>query len=183
MAVTHWSRKDSRDIILRTDNQNVLRWAESARARAPASDRLLRALNFFCLTHLVDILPVCVRWAITISPMDYPGCLNGAWRNGLCGRIWPAPTQPHNSGAIWPCRIEQLLWRQKSPTHSRAWRMCSISCEPTIIGCANGDQSVIRMMESSGTGAPPSSVAKCWEARRTTCSCANPLMDSPSSRA
>ena len=57
----HWPGKNGWDIILSTDNQKVLGWAESIRARAPASGRLLRALNFFCLAYQVGILPTSVR--------------------------------------------------------------------------------------------------------------------------
>ena len=61
LAAMHWSGRNGRCVILCTDNQNVMRWAESARARAPAAAHLLRALNFFGLTYQVDTLPAYVR--------------------------------------------------------------------------------------------------------------------------
>ena len=55
------SGRGIRNIILRADDRNVLRWAESDRPSAPASGRLIRALNFFFSAHHVDIITVYVR--------------------------------------------------------------------------------------------------------------------------
>ena len=50
-----------RDILLCTDNRNVLRRAEPAKSNAPTENRVLRALNLFCLHYQVDVIPVYVR--------------------------------------------------------------------------------------------------------------------------
>ena len=61
MAIMTWAQLGARNIVLCTDNMNVLRWVEHARPHSPISNRILRALNAFCLLHGVDVLPVYVR--------------------------------------------------------------------------------------------------------------------------
>ena len=60
LAVAFWSRGGARNVVLCTDNQNVLSWVEQAKSHSPVANRILRAINFFCLDTLVGILPVYV---------------------------------------------------------------------------------------------------------------------------
>ena len=61
MAITSRAAGGARNIALRTDDQNVLSWAEHARSHSTASNRVLEALNMFCLQNEVGAFPAYVR--------------------------------------------------------------------------------------------------------------------------
>ena len=61
MAIFYWSLMGKRNILLCTDNQNVLSCVEAAKSQAPSANRVIRALNLFCLRYQVEVLRVYVR--------------------------------------------------------------------------------------------------------------------------
>ena len=63
MAIFSWAGEGGRNVTLRTDNQNVLRWIEHARPQYPVAGRILRALNVYCVQNGFGVFPVYVRSA------------------------------------------------------------------------------------------------------------------------
>ena len=61
MAVAVWCRGGTRNVVLCTDNQNVLRWVELAKTQSPVANRILRVINIPRLHYNVDIFPAYVR--------------------------------------------------------------------------------------------------------------------------
>ena len=61
MAIMMWAFPWPRNIVLCTDIANVLRWVEHARSHSPASSRILKAVNRFCLQQGVGVFPVYGR--------------------------------------------------------------------------------------------------------------------------
>ena len=49
IAITRWSTGGLRNIILCTDDRNVLSWARNARSNPRSSNRVFRVLNSFCI--------------------------------------------------------------------------------------------------------------------------------------
>ena len=44
IAILYWSMEGFRNIIMRTDNHNVMSWVSRARSNSPAPNRLIRHL-------------------------------------------------------------------------------------------------------------------------------------------
>ena len=61
MAVTLREGFGGRNIVLRTDNQNVLSCVEHARSHSPVASRILRVIKRFCSGRHFDIMRVYVR--------------------------------------------------------------------------------------------------------------------------
>ena len=61
MAIAERFQGGRRNAALRTDNQNVIIWAERAQSHSPVACRILRDLNLFCLHKKVDIATAYVR--------------------------------------------------------------------------------------------------------------------------
>ena len=60
MAIMSWARGGIRNVVLRTDNQNVLRWVANAQSHSPVASRIIRDIVLLFLRNQVDILPVYV---------------------------------------------------------------------------------------------------------------------------
>ena len=119
MAILKLPKKGMRIIILRTDKQNVLCWAESSKSRSHAENRILRALNLFCLNRHVDVIPVYV-----LSERDI--IAGGLTRRSEYGvDDWPShgkwylltPRMYH--GLICRYRIIQYFWPRRFMGRSR----------------------------------------------------------------
>lgn len=142
-AAMRGSGRNGRGIILRTDNQNVSRWEGSARARAPASGRLRRALNLFCLAYQVGIIFLMFEAIITVRPTGWPVGRRRAWIGGQQKKIRHGPTRLRSCGEIWPCLTTRPLWSLQSRILSRYWLRSHGPFDPRITVCANGNQSAL----------------------------------------
>ena len=108
MAIMTWAQHGCRNIVLCTDNMNVLSWVEHARSHSPIPNRILRALNTFCLLREVDVLPVYVRsehnsFADGITRWTQGELTDWATNEGMVevdavSRLWANMALPYNPG-------------------------------------------------------------------------------------
>ena len=109
MAITTWSSGGDRNVVLRADNQNVLRWAEHARAQSPVPNRILKALNAFCLRHGVEVFPAYVRgehdaYADGLTRRPHPQLEDWVTSEGMsqvdaASRLWAGMSLSYNPDA------------------------------------------------------------------------------------
>ena len=132
--------KGGRNVLLCTDNQNVLNWAEHAGSHSPVANRILRTAHQFCIRNRVGVLPTYVRSGRNLFADGLT-----RWAPGEVGR-WENMEGMTRIDATTQLWAEMALSDDPSPDDERPPNAFAISgasyifTVPTTIGFANGAQ-------------------------------------------